>query len=69
MAMLGYLYIYQDGRTVGLQLFEWESWDPKTQIYPPRRPAEKVDQSIVGPAEDRLPHRPAIVIGRSSNNS
>ena len=54
MALLGYLYIYQDARVVAMQLFEWESWDPATQVYPARRPAEKVDQAIVGPGEERL---------------
>lgn len=54
MAMLGYLYIYQDARAVGMQLYDWENWDSKTQIYPARREAEKVDQKIVGPAEERL---------------
>lgn len=54
MALLGYLYIFVEARTVGMQLFEWENWDPKTMVYPARRPAEKVDQKIVGPAEERL---------------
>lgn len=54
MAMLGYLYIYQDARAVALQLFDWQSWDSKTQIYPARKPAESVDHSIVAPAEERL---------------
>ena len=54
MTMLGYLYIYQDARIVALQLFDWDSWDSKTQVYPARRPPEKVDQTIVGPAEERL---------------
>src|SRR5258706_1865442 len=40
MALLGYLYVYQDGRTVALQLFDWHSWDSKTQIYPAPKPAE-----------------------------
>jgi glutathione S-transferase len=54
MALLGYLYIYQDARAVALQLFDWEKWDPKTQIYPARKPAEAVDPKILGPAEERL---------------
>ncbi len=54
MALLGYLYLFPDGRIVSQQLFEWEGWDYRSGLYPPRRPAEKVDQSLVGPAEDRL---------------
>jgi glutathione S-transferase len=54
MAMLGYLYIFQDNRQAVLQIFEWDKWDPKTMPYPPRRPADQVDKSVVGPAEERL---------------
>ena len=54
MALLGYLYIYPESRTIMMQLFDYENWDSKTQIYPSRRPVEKVDQKILGPAEERL---------------
>ena len=54
MSMLGYLYIYADARLVAMQLFDWESWDSKTMVYPARRPAESIDQAIVGPGEERL---------------
>lgn len=54
MALLGYLYIYQDARTVAMQLFDWQGWDPKTQIYPARKPAESIDHAILAPAEERL---------------
>jgi len=53
MALLGYLYIYQDAKAVGTQLFDWANYDWKSP-YPARRPAAEVDQSIVGPAEARL---------------
>jgi glutathione S-transferase len=54
MALLGYIYIYPESRSVVMQLFDYEGWDRKAQIYPARRPAEKVDMAVVGPAEDRL---------------
>ena len=54
MCLLGYLYIGAEHRTVVMQLFDWDKWDAKTMVYPSRRPAESVDQSIVGPAEERL---------------
>jgi glutathione S-transferase len=54
MALLGYLYIFQDNRQAVMQIFEWDRWDSKTMPYPPRRPADQVDKSIVGPAEERL---------------
>jgi len=53
MALLGYLYIFQDNRQAVLQLFEWDKWEAG-MLYPPRRPADQVDRSIVGPAEERL---------------
>lgn len=54
MCLLGYLYMYPEGRTISLQLFDWEHWDRKAGLYPPRRPAGKVDRGIVDPAEERL---------------
>ena len=54
MALLGYLYLYQDARVVALQLFDWEKWDPATQLFPARKPADSVDQKILAPAEERL---------------
>jgi len=53
MALLGYLYIFQDNRQAVLQLFDWDKWE-KGMPYPPRRPADQVDRAIVGPAEERL---------------
>jgi glutathione S-transferase len=53
MAMLGYLYIFQDNRAAVMQIFDWDKWE-KPMAYPPRRPADKVDKSILGPAEERL---------------
>ena len=54
MALLGYLYIFQDARAVSLQLFDWDHWDAKTQIFPPRKPAGQVDSKIVAAGEERL---------------
>jgi glutathione S-transferase len=54
MALLGYLYIYQDARAAALQLFDWTNWDSKTQVYPARKPAETIDHAILDPAEERL---------------
>ena len=54
MALLGYLYLYVDGRIVTMQLFDYENWNMKEQLYPARRPADKVDHKILAPAEERL---------------
>lgn len=54
MALLGYLYIFPEARTITMQLFDYENWDAKTQVYPARRPADKVDPAIVAAAEERL---------------
>ena len=40
MALLGYLYLYVDGRIVTMQLFDYENWNMKDQLYPARRPAD-----------------------------
>ena len=54
MALLGYLYIMQDNRAAVMQLFDWEKWDSKTMVYPPRRAADMADKAVLGPAEERL---------------
>ena len=63
MALLGYLYIYPDSRTVTMQLFDYENWDMKRMIYPARRPADKVDHGILAPAEESLMNHWGILDG------
>ncbi len=68
MALLGYLYIYLDSRTVMMQLFDYENWDMKKMIYPARRPADKVDHKVLAPAEESLMNHWGILdeeLGRS----
>jgi glutathione S-transferase len=54
IALMGYLYVYPEARTIGMQIFDWEHWDPAKMPYPARRAADQVDRKVVEEAEKRL---------------